>query len=111
VTEPVGEKPRRRDDTGLQPERTSLAWQRTELALIGTALGLGRLGLEGVGGMVGVATYAAVAVVGCLAIGAWRRAALRTSDQWALLDGRAPAALAATVVLMSLLELASLVLA
>ncbi|MFC5996463.1 DUF202 domain-containing protein [Pseudonocardia hispaniensis] len=33
-------------DTGLQPERTALAWQRTALASIVTALGTIRLGMH-----------------------------------------------------------------
>lgn len=98
-------------DPGLQPERTTLAWRRTGLALVVGALLVGRLGLEHVG--VAVAVPAGIAA----ALAVWVLAVTLRGGRYAwdrpdhpgfggtVTDGRLPALVTALVSVLALGEL------
>ncbi len=70
---------RRARDAGLQPERTSLAWNRTGLAVVVNALLVLRAGWSsGRFPLVVVAVVLLVAAGSTVAYGAWRRRHLKT---------------------------------
>ena len=97
-------------DPGLQPERTTLAWRRTTLALGVGALVYARVASATVGGWAWALAAVGVAAAIMVAIGAARRhrSTYRslTSGDSALPDGVLPAALAFAVTVGGLIVLA-----
>ncbi|HWG93127.1 MAG TPA: DUF202 domain-containing protein [Mycobacteriales bacterium] len=97
-------------EQGRANERTELAWQRTAVSLVVAAALLGRLTFDrlGVGAVVGVGAAVLLALP-VLVVGRRRYArdaGLRPRTRPR--DGRAPAALALTTVLLGATELAAL---
>jgi Domain of unknown function (DUF202) len=96
-------------------ERTRLAWRRTGATVALGAAVLGRLALPEVGYAAAVAAAAAVIGSGWVVIASSRRRRLtlrpgadpELADS-VLVDGRAPAAVAAAVMLLFLLELTAI---
>lgn len=79
-------------DPGLQPERTSLAWRRLAMAMLGLALAAPRLVWPIFGGWAGVPTVVVAAGAVALLIGTHRRYlathdSLKTNHQELLPDG------------------------
>lgn len=98
-----------RPSAGLQPERTTLAWQRVALALAGLGLASVRIASPTLGGW-GVLPAAAVIAVAVVlfasALPRYRSASLALSDGRAsTVDGRLPLVAAATVLLLGALAL------
>ncbi|GAA4734041.1 hypothetical protein GCM10023328_12120 [Modestobacter marinus] len=60
-------------DTGLQAERTALAWRRTALAMAVGAVGAGRLAVPVLGALALVAAVAGLAQAALVAVAARRR--------------------------------------
>ena len=73
-------------DAGLQPERTTLAWQRTALAVTVCALGVLRLGL-GRSSVPGIVVGSLAILVAVAAFVGARAGYRRTTDR---LDGNRP---------------------
>jgi uncharacterized membrane protein YidH (DUF202 family) len=95
-------------DPGLQAERTALAWRRTALAAGVAGLVIGRLTLHHLGiATLAVSGAAVLAAVWVMATAASRyRGMDRTmSAMTPLPDGRTPALLALSVVLLCAVEL------
>lgn len=88
-------------DAGLQPERTSLAWQRTALALFVVGLALPRFGWAQLGGWSWLAA-ALVVAGGCLLALRGRRRALAPRASPGV-DGRLPLVATLVTVLVGLL--------
>ena len=109
------ENPRR--DSGLQQERTALAWRRTGLTLVAASLIVGRLLLPAVGTV--VISSAALGVAAAVwAVTSTRRAAkykgganARSAFDFVLIDGRAPALITGMVCLLCVVELGAILLA
>ncbi|HLR94634.1 MAG TPA: DUF202 domain-containing protein [Jiangellaceae bacterium] len=103
----------RLQDEGAAPERTTLAWTRTALALIVAALLAARLLGAEIGwfalGVAGALAPLAVAIL----IGArhrYRRATVALSGEHAPADGMLPTLVAVMVVLLAVIEVAYVVL-
>lgn len=90
------------DDTGLATERTSLAWQRTALATAAGAAIMARLTFTDLG------TPALLTLGAALLLSSWILLESRWRPRRGTRGGRAPAWLAAAVVLMALTEIAAL---
>ena len=94
-------------DPGLQPERTLLAWRRTNLLLVAGLAAAGRLVLEAM--PLVVVGFVTVGIVGGLLVSVWvdrryRRMAgmlRRDGDRAPIGSGAAPALLAGVAVLIS----------
>lgn len=95
---------------GMQHERTSLAWQRTALSLMGAAAGAARLGYERIGpGAVAIAAAGFAASGWVFWTSRARYPVVGRPTCHRQREGRSGMALAATVVLLAGLELACLV--
>lgn len=98
-------------DPGLQPERTTLAWRRTGLALVAGVLLVGRLGAENLGAVVLVPAVATLALAGWVVVVTLRGGRLTWSDPEdprfarTLTDGRLPAVVTLLVAVLALGEL------
>lgn len=107
---------RRAAGGGLQQERTTLAWRRTGLALAVAALVVGRLTATDLGPMAVVLTAAAAVASAWVAIVTLRRRRLAgvssTDSTFGSVphDGKAPAAVAAVIGVLCLLEVAAVLL-
>lgn len=96
-------------DPGLQPERTSLAWQRTSLAFLGLGLAVPRVAWPVLGAWsllpAGVVLAAAVAVL-VVSHRRYRQAhRVLTGGHGRLHDGRLPLLVALTALLLAGLAL------
>lgn len=91
-------------DTGLASARTDLAWQRTALATAAGAAIMARLSFDQLG------VPALLTLGAALLLSAWLLLESRWRPRRSTRSGRAPAWLAAAVVLMALTELAAVAL-
>ncbi|WP_168582928.1 DUF202 domain-containing protein [Gephyromycinifex aptenodytis] len=104
-------KPRTRGpvDDGLQQERTILAWDRTGLALIAAAVGVGRHALGQLGALI-IVPCAIVATCGMwIVLVSWRQQRLASDSAvdpgfFVVRDGRLFAGVAALMGLLCLFE-------
>ncbi|MFC6288199.1 DUF202 domain-containing protein [Nocardioides sp. GCM10027113] len=87
-------------DVGAPRARTTLAWQRTALALLAGSAALTRLTVDRLGWV----ALAAVAVAGPLAVWVFLESRRRSEDR----SGRSPFALAVATVVLAGVELAAL---
>ena len=101
-------------DRGLQPERTSLAWQRTALAILALGLAVPKLTWSAEGPwslLASVVIVAGAIVVFAFAQRRYRHAhRILTSAAGRLHDGRLPLFVAVLAVLLALVALGGLVL-
>lgn len=99
-------------DEGLQAERTALSWRRTGLALLVGSLVLGRLTLERSGPVAVVVIGIAAVVVLWAMVDAFRHGRMALVSpvdarfSSLLRDGRLPAAMTVTAVILASVELA-----
>ena len=99
-------------DEGLQGERTALSWRRTGLALLVGSLVLGRLTLERSGPVTVVVIGIAAVVVLWAMVDAFRQGRMAlvspVDERFSSLlrDGRLPAAMTFTAVILAAVELA-----
>ncbi|MEO7069756.1 MAG: DUF202 domain-containing protein [Nostocoides sp.] len=95
---------------GLQAERTALAWQRTGLSLIGAALVMARLAFDSLGALAVVGAATSIALSGAVLHAKMGHRARRTGVVDGVLGGgRAAACITASVVLMTTIEAAALI--
>lgn len=94
------------DAGGVSNERTALAWTRTALALMSTALVAGRIVLDRLGALAVVLTVVAVPLAAAVLVAAARRyrASLRPGAPTP--DGRVPGLVSALVVVLAVTEAA-----
>lgn len=96
--------PGKPEPLGTATERTTLAWQRTALAVLAGALLIARLSFEDLGGLsVLVVVVAVPLAVWVVAESRWR------ARRGTVRGGRAAAVLTAAVVVLAVGELAALV--
>jgi uncharacterized membrane protein YidH (DUF202 family) len=95
-------------DRGLQNERTSLAWARSTLALLGGGLVLARVAYAAQPVLGGLLAFGSLAIAGWIlqrAARRYRRSATLLERGGPLPDGRLPAALSLLAVLIGLMGL------
>ncbi|GAA6524804.1 DUF202 domain-containing protein [Intrasporangium sp. DVR] len=94
-------------DRGLATERTALAWLRTGLAIVVSALFVGRLAVTGVGPGVLLPTVLAAGAGLWVVLAALRERHIRHHQGPHLHDGALPALVTTALVLVSVVEIVS----
>ncbi len=94
------------DGRGVSSERTALAWTRTALALMATALVAGRIVLDRLGAMAVVLTAVAVPLAAAVLVAAARRYRAILRADVPKPDGRVPGLVSALVVVLAVTEVA-----